>query len=119
MSFTTEYCNNCGLLHDSEDGDCLGCKMQQQLKQKDAEIKRLGNICKEFIYCEENPSYYKTMEERLKQKDQINEIYYLALKDIKECGYIDWDYGDIIEDLEDKARKALIKAQKILKGKNE
>ena len=28
----TQYCDNCGLLHDPEDGECLGCKMSKELR---------------------------------------------------------------------------------------
>ena len=27
-----EYCNNCGLLHDPDDGKCLGCELIQEKK---------------------------------------------------------------------------------------
>ncbi len=41
----TEYCNKCGLLHDPEDGECLGCKLVQQL----AETKEKLEIATQFI----------------------------------------------------------------------
>ena len=29
----TEYCDNCGLLHDPDDGQCLGCKLTAKIKK--------------------------------------------------------------------------------------
>lgn len=29
----TEYCSKCGLLHDPDDGDCLGCDLVKQIKK--------------------------------------------------------------------------------------
>lgn len=29
MSMDTTYCDNCGILHDPEDGDCMGCKQNK------------------------------------------------------------------------------------------
>jgi hypothetical protein len=37
---TTEYCNKCGLLHDSNDGECLGCEMQKEIKVLKTKIDR-------------------------------------------------------------------------------
>ena len=34
----TTYCDNCGLLHDPDDGDCLGCKLVKE-----------NNKMKEFV----------------------------------------------------------------------
>lgn len=32
MSIDTEYCNKCGLLHNPDDGTCLGCKQQKDIQ---------------------------------------------------------------------------------------
>ena len=37
----TEYCNKCGLLHNPSDGDCLGCKMVEQIKEAAKVIKTI------------------------------------------------------------------------------
>jgi len=37
----TEYCDNCGLLHDPGDGDCEGCKMSSEIKSLEKAIHLL------------------------------------------------------------------------------
>lgn len=40
-----EYCSKCGLLHDPNDGDCLGCKLTKEMH---VYIKRL-NVAMEWL----------------------------------------------------------------------
>ena len=36
----TTYCENCGILHDPDDGDCEGCKMQKSINEFKLMIKK-------------------------------------------------------------------------------
>lgn len=38
-------------------------------KELEHEIERLNKFCKEFIYGEDNPKYYKTMDEKIAEKE--------------------------------------------------
>lgn len=38
-------------------------------KELEHEIERLNRFCKEFIYGEDNPKYYKTMDEKIAEKE--------------------------------------------------
>ncbi len=50
----------------------------QKLEEQSGEIvrlrmenERLNNFCKEFVYGEENPEYYRTMDEELEKRDKL------------------------------------------------
>ena len=49
----TEYCEKCGVLHDPDDGECLGCQMAIEIK----ELKRIISLAscdfKDAVFDEE------------------------------------------------------------------
>ena len=66
-------------------------EMENKLKDRDQEIKRLKNknerfdsFCKEWVYGEENPDYYKTMGEKIKERDEL-------IKELRSLGTCDID----------------------------
>ena len=57
---------------------CLRCLRKKQkayepfyakIEELEHEIERLNKFCKEFIYGEDNPKYYKTMDEKIAEKE--------------------------------------------------
>jgi len=42
MSMDTTYCDDCGLLYDPNDGDCMGCELT-------LELKTVKHYCREAI----------------------------------------------------------------------
>ena len=54
----TEYCDKCGLLHDPEDGECLGCELQadnNRLREMLISVAKTTHKSKELYewYCKE------------------------------------------------------------------
>lgn len=44
-------------------------KRDCHIEELEHEIERLNKFCKEFIYGEDNPKYYKTMDEKIAEKE--------------------------------------------------
>ena len=49
----TQYCEKCGLLHDPDDGECLGCAMQKEIDdlKKRIELKNKEIVSLQLIVC--------------------------------------------------------------------
>ena len=73
----TEYCNKCGLLHDPDDGECLGCKMSAELKEFKEKVSKYESegclMCQAFIEGSEEWEY-RTREAEGKLKTAIDAL---------------------------------------------
>lgn len=47
--------------------------VNKEIQKRDAEIERLKKFCSEFVYGEENPEYYSTMDEKIQKRDELLE----------------------------------------------
>ena len=74
-----EYCNNCGLLHDPDDGKCLGCELTQEKK---ALQSKLSIAMEALTKCRDEAHNY--MEDL--EGYQIEEIVSNTEKQIEELG---------------------------------
>ena len=63
----TEYCSNCGFLHDIDDGDCMGCVYGNKIAEQKERIKLLN---KELL----KRCSFKEFKEVEKEIDSILEI---------------------------------------------
>lgn len=51
----TEYCTKCGILHDPNDGECLGCKItQENVKLKKLIKEEICGKCKNSKKCKKD-----------------------------------------------------------------
>lgn len=48
-------------------------KAQGEVEKLKAENERLKKFCNEFVYGEENPKYYSTMDEKIQKRDKLLE----------------------------------------------
>lgn len=47
--------------------------LREEIQKRDAETERLKKFCSEFVYGEENPEYYSTMDEKIQKRDELLE----------------------------------------------
>ena len=79
-------------------------------KELEHKLERLNKFCKEFIYGEDNPKYYKTMDEKIAEKEaRILELKERDERNIERASHYTW-LDDKNEELEHRlalAKKAL------------
>ena len=79
---STEYCNKCGLLHDQNDGECLGCERQKEITQLKSQIEKMK--------CCENCADYSNIDGVIKCHERLPCNNYDAWKSESK-----WDYMEI------------------------
>lgn len=116
MSMDTEYCSKCGLLHNPNDGDCLGCEKNKQIKKLES---RIVELCEEH---ETNISRLEKANKKLVSEHQIMRMSYNSICDDLHNGeHIDmeWVKSSIAEAGRDRAVGALNTKIAKLEGKRD
>ena len=85
-------------------------------KELEHKLERLNKFCKEFIYGEDNPKYYKTMDEKIAEKEaRILELKERDERNIERASHYTWLDGKN-EELEHKLELAIKALESIAKN---